>query len=56
MMRLIGHLAAASLVPWISHSRPLAAVVGGGLGLLLGGVVSRSVLRALGGPTSDERR
>lgn len=48
MKRLIGMFAALCLLPFLPDSRLLAAVIGGGLGIVLGGVVARAVLRALG--------
>ena len=52
MTSLIGVYAMLSLLPLLPDSRLLAAVVGGALGLMLGGVVGRGVLRALGCATS----
>ncbi len=45
---MTGMFAALCLLPFVPDSRPLAAVVGGALGLLLGSVLARAVLRALG--------
>ena len=48
MKPFIGVLAVLCLLPFLPDSRLLAAVVGSALGLMLGTVTARSVLRALG--------
>lgn len=48
MKRLIGMFAALCLLLFLPDSRLLAAAIGGALGLLLGGVIARATLRALG--------